>query len=925
MGNAEAKKKLDFLRENGSLAPPNLILRDDVLHLMPTMYPKAIQDLKILRRVAEKSAPTPQQSFYGTTGAVYYAEAPLGVCDQVGKIALKVVYSFNNDSNQAVYLRNENEIELHKYICSLEGSKRFFVQFYSCWIEDVDFSVLPDWNADRTLTNNRSLFIAFEYIPMNLLQCRNVLDVDDLDRTLGDTELYLIAYQISKAIEFLQDHHIAHRDIKPDNILVDHLGRALLGDFGTAIRFKPDQNMKYLYEAENGFSKGGAPLFTPPEILNQKPGEGVYLDFLTYDVYSLAMSMAEVAPSPESEWGTSDLFLGMTSVENPSKRLPIGDVIPKLLDQVARCSHALNRFGNHPVLQEIRKDGANIVRHVVAEAEAEAKSENPKAETRLGYLFISGAMVPKNEPLGFEYIERAANRGYLEAEYSLGVCYDNGHGVMKDAELAFHWFKIAADKGHVRAQVQVGHCYQTGRGVAPNPTLGVDYYKMAADQYNPIACFCLGRAYEEGIGVPENRELSSLYFQAGAQQGSPQAQNYYAILRCIKAETSNQPEQWKQSIQELTKAAEQADPDAQHVLGLCYYQGKPGLSQDFECAARFFRQAAERGLRDSQWMLGQCYSKGQGVDQNEAEAMKNYRSAAAQGHPAAQVLLANLYLQGIGVVKSIPTAIKYLESVVEGDHVASNLIRRDAMYALSLLYYQKEGGVQDQEKGQHYLVLATNNGHPDAQAILFLHLIITQTIQSGEYQDIPKHLKVTECSFLHTPHEALQPFFQCHTCWPGDESHRCCLSCTFQCHLQLEHDLAYLGLDCSRCDCGKGDSSIPCRCLGETIPPVDQPPQMMPTPTVNETEKKAPETLPRAEPSLPFQLQVSTFGGKTYTLEVEESDLIETIKKKLQNQLQIPSIDNLLLIFCGKQMENTKTLGFYKVTKESTLQYRILN
>ncbi|HXF09188.1 MAG TPA: serine/threonine-protein kinase, partial [Desulfuromonadaceae bacterium] len=47
-------------------------------------------------------------------------------------------------------------------------------------------------------------------------------------------EALAIVPQICDALQFAHDHGIVHRDIKPDNILIDRRGRVKVADFGLA-------------------------------------------------------------------------------------------------------------------------------------------------------------------------------------------------------------------------------------------------------------------------------------------------------------------------------------------------------------------------------------------------------------------------------------------------------------------------------------------------------------------------------------------------------------------------------------------------------------------------------------------------------------------------------------------------------------------
>jgi TPR repeat protein len=116
-----------------------------------------------------------------------------------------------------------------------------------------------------------------------------------------------------------------------------------------------------------------------------------------------------------------------------------------------------------------------------------------------------------------------------------------------------------------------------------------------------------------------------------------------AVTACLAASSAQAG-----VVEDTRAAAEQGNALAQDNLGVMYVLGQGVLQDDVE-ALKWFRMAAEQGDAGAQYHLAGMYTDGRGVPQDYAEAMKWGRRAAEQGNADAQISLGFRYYEGEGV------------------------------------------------------------------------------------------------------------------------------------------------------------------------------------------------------------------------------------------------------------------------------------
>ena len=93
---------------------------------------------------------------------------------------------------------------------------------------------------------------------------------------------------------------------------------------------------------------------------------------------------------------------------------------------------------------------------------------------------------------------------------------------------------------------------------------------------------------------------------------------------------------------------------------------------DYATALRLLRPLADQGDAQAQYNLGILYENGQGVQQNDAEAVKWYGKAAEQGYGDAQFNLGHMFVKGLGVPQNYVQAHMWFNlAAMAGDQGAA--------------------------------------------------------------------------------------------------------------------------------------------------------------------------------------------------------------------------------------------------------------
>ncbi len=165
--------------------------------------------------------------------------------------------------------------------------------------------------------------VAVPYYVMPMVAGQSLRTKLDVEGRLGLAETLAIARDVGEGLQYAHDRGVVDRDIKPENILLNESGAALIADFGVARATGADGNRAI---TESGTTVG-TPAYMSPEQLTGMP-----IDHRS-DQFSLAGTIFEMlAGRPPYKGATREAMLGRRFAGPPDS---LRDVRPDLQASIA--------------------------------------------------------------------------------------------------------------------------------------------------------------------------------------------------------------------------------------------------------------------------------------------------------------------------------------------------------------------------------------------------------------------------------------------------------------------------------------------------------------------------------------------------------------------------------------------------------------
>ncbi|SEP38205.1 TPR repeat [Rhodospirillales bacterium URHD0017] len=164
------------------------------------------------------------------------------------------------------------------------------------------------------------------------------------------------------------------------------------------------------------------------------------------------------------------------------------------------------------------------------------------------------------------------------------------------------------------------------------------------------------------------------------------------------------------ALQLVRPLADAGNSRAQTYLGIMYDNGQ-GVPQDDAQAVAWYRKAAGQGDPRAQTNLGAAYESGRGVARDLGQAIELYRKAADQQDVAAEYILGRMYATGRGIPQDYGQAAEWFRKAADHGNAG-------AQFNLGFLYGEGRGVPQDRGQALALYRKAANQGHTGAQTNL---------------------------------------------------------------------------------------------------------------------------------------------------------------------------------------------------------------
>ncbi|BCS83623.1 Sel1 repeat family protein [Cotonvirus japonicus] len=224
-----------------------------------------------------------------------------------------------------------------------------------------------------------------------------------------------------------------------------------------------------------------------------------------------------------------------------------------------------------------------------------AKSGDAIAQNNLGYVYLKGITVEKNDRKKMKWYERSALQGFSYGQYNLArelICESNSD---LDIDKILTLLELSANQNCPIAQYELGNLYKNGKLIEPDRLKSLFWYGRAIKNKHVNSHYTLGNIYKTGIFnnsdniICDHDKAIDLYtYAANNELGISQ----YQLAKMYKYGFGVERD-YSKTIYWLTKSSENNYNDAYNSLGFMYQYGQ-GIIKDIAYAVTLYTASKSR-------------------------------------------------------------------------------------------------------------------------------------------------------------------------------------------------------------------------------------------------------------------------------------------------------------------------------------------
>ncbi|PCJ16419.1 MAG: hypothetical protein COB02_16270 [Candidatus Cloacimonadota bacterium] len=362
------------------------------------------------------------------------------------------------------------------------------------------------------------------------------------------------------------------------------------------------------------------------------------------------LKLADKKGSSQASYYLAMLYLDGSENITINKKLALKWLKKAALNHHPSACYYLARFYEEGIL--LSRDMVSAIRFYYF-----ASNQNhAKATYRLSLLLSEGKIIPYNFKKSFNYLQKAAKLGELNAIFDLAKLYlYKNSKIIKNQHLAKKWLEKAAQKNHLESQKLLASLY-----------LEIKLYTKAFKWFQKLALtgdsrssYMVAKMLLDGIGVNKDYKSFLYFLKQAALSNHPKASNLYANILYQKALDTDKISLFQDSFYWMMKAAKLGEAESQYQLAIFYSKGL-GTVTNKQQAFYWYQKAAKQSHINSHIVLASMLMNGEGHEIDTNRAVYHYKQAAILNDKDAQMLLYKLFSQGDSIDQNLVEAYAWL-------------------------------------------------------------------------------------------------------------------------------------------------------------------------------------------------------------------------------------------------------------------------